>query len=190
MIPIGAFIVFYMFATKRTSAPFSVRQKLKHFFASILFPDKAKGMVGAKTVNEHGIIKGISLGEWGVIVFTSIIFGLAHFNPGVSWEIGKITSATFAGFVLGFSYIAYGAHAAIIIHWFFNTYTKTFLLFSDSYPVAVPFANMVWILSLILGIFGWIAAATLVSLKLVKMFENRGENLQSQDVANLPISSQ
>ena len=190
VIPIGAFIVFYLFVVKRPAVTFSVRHKLKLFFASILFPDKAKGMVGAKTVNEYGVRGGISLGEWGLVIFTSIIFGLAHFNPGVSWEIGKITSATLAGFVIALSYLVYGAQASIILHWFFNTYTKTYIVFSDLYPAAAPFANAVWILSLILGIFGWLAAATIVSIKLVKAVEKRGENRQNQAASSLPISPQ
>jgi hypothetical protein len=190
LIPIGAFLVFYLFIVKRAAITFSVKQKLKLLFASILFPDKAKRMVGEKTVNQYGIINGISLGEWGVVIFTSIIFGLAHFDPGNSWEIGKITSATFAGFVIALSYLLYGAQASIILHWFFNTYTKTYLVFSDLYPVMLPFTNSVWILSLILGIFGWVAGAYILSSKLVRVVKKRDENKQKHSDFSLPISPQ
>ncbi len=190
LIPIGAFLVFYLFVFKRASITFSVKQKLKLLFASILFPDKAKSMVGEKTVNQYGIIQGISLGEWGVVIFTSIIFGLAHFDPGNSWEIGKITSATFAGFVIALSYLLYGAQASIILHWFFNTYTKTYLVFSDLYPAMVPFTNAVWILSFILGIFAWVAGAYILSSKLIRTVKKRNENKQNHSDFSLPISPQ
>ena len=190
LIPIGAFLVFYLFVVKRAAKTFSVKKKMKLLFTSILFPDTAKSMVGEKTVNESGILQGISLSEWGVVIFTSIIFGLAHFDPGKSWEIGKITSATFAGFVIALSYLLYGAQASIILHWFFNTYTKTYLVFSDLYPVMIPFTNAVWILSFILGIFGWVAGAYIISSRLVGVVKKRDENKQKQPEFSLPISPQ
>ena len=190
LIPIGAFLIIYLFMTKKNVATFSLRQKMKLFFTAILFPDRAKRMVGAKTVDEYGVRSGISLGEWGMVIFTSIIFGLAHFNPGVSWEIGKITSAAVAGLVLGLSYILYGIQASIIMHWFFNAYTDTFLLLSEFHPAAASFANGTVIFSLILGILGWSAAAILGFRKLVRGTEKRGENKQKQATSSLQISPQ
>ena len=189
-IPIGAFLIMYLFITKKKAATFSLRQKMKLFFTAILFPDRAKRMVGAKTVDEYGVRGGISLGEWGIVIFTSIVFGLAHFNPGVSWEIGKITSATIAGLVIGLTYLVYGAQASIIMHWFFNAYTDTYILFSEIYPIVLPFANTILVLTFILGILGWLAAATLGSLKLVRAIEKRGENKRDQATSSLPISPQ
>ena len=178
LIPIGAFLIIYLFVTKKKVATFSLRQKMKLFFTAILFPDRAKRMVGAKTVDEYGVRSGISLGEWGIVIFTSIIFGLAHFNPGVSWEIGKITSATVAGLIIALSYLVYGAQASIIMHWFFNVYTDTYLLFSDIYPIVLPFVNTILVITFILGILGWLAAATLGSLKLVRAITVRDGSKQ------------
>jgi len=187
-IPIGVFLIIYLFITKEKAATFSLRQKMKLFFTAILFPDRAKRMVGAKTVDEYGVRSGISVGEWGMVIFTSIIFGLVHFNPGVSWEIGKIASAAIAGLVIGLSYLVYGAQAPIIMHWFFNVYTDTYSLFSELYPIVLPFANTILVLTFILGILGWLAAATLGTLKLVRAIEKRGENKQNQATSSLPIS--
>jgi len=187
-IPIGAFLIIYLFITNKKAATFSLRQKMKLFFTAILFPDKAKKMVGAKTVNEHGVRGGISYGEWGIVVFTSIIFGLAHFDPGVSWEIGKISSAAVAGLVIGLSYLVYGAQAPIIMHWFFNAYTDTYILFSEIYPIVLPFVNAILIITFILGIIGWLAAATLGSIKLVRAIEEKEKNRQYQTTPSLPIS--
>jgi hypothetical protein len=188
MIPIGAFIIIYLLITNKKEVTFSLRQKIKLFFAAILFPDRAKGMVGAKTVDKYGVRDGISLGEWGIVIFTSIVFGLAHFNPGVSWEIGKISSAAVAGLVIGLSYLVYGAHASIIMHWFFNVYTETYSLLSEIYPTVLPFANAIVIITIFLGILGWSAAAILGFRKLVRGIEKRGENRQNQATSSLQIS--
>jgi len=190
LIPIGAFLIIYLFITKRKTVTFSLSQKIKLFFTALLFPDKAKRMAGAKTVNEHGVRSGISLGEWGMVLFTSIVFGFAHFNPGVSWEIGKISSATFAGLVLGLSYLLYGIQASIIMHWFFNAYNDAFFLLSGLHPAAASFAGGTVIFSVILGVLGWSTAAILVFRRLVRGIEKRGENKQSQATSSLKISPQ
>ncbi|TRO51065.1 CPBP family intramembrane metalloprotease [Candidatus Bathyarchaeota archaeon] len=156
LLPIGIFLlVSLLFVAKKKEIVLSLKQKIKLFFLSILVPDKAKKMADTKTVKKNGIIKGISMGEWGILLFTSLIFGLAHFNPGFSWEIGKISSAAVSGLIIGLSYLIYGAPAAIILHWFFNSYMDTFFLLSEVYPIAEPFANVVVILSIILGVIGW-----------------------------------
>ena len=113
-------------------------------------------MIGKKTVATDGIISGISLPEWGMVIFTSLVFGMAHFNPGVSWEIGKISSATLSGFVLAITYIAYGIHAPLLMHWFFNSYNEVYYLLAGLYPDAMPLANTVALFSFTLGIMGWL----------------------------------
>lgn len=176
IIPIGAFLLFYLFWTKKRVATFSFRQKLKLLVIAPLFPDKAKRMVDAKTVDEHGIIGGISLGEWGMVIFTSMIFGLAHFLLGGGWEIGKTTSATLAGLVLGFGYLVYGAQASIIIHWFFNAYLETYFLFSEIYPIATTLTEVVVISTIILGILGWSAIVILGYFKLIRAIKERNKD--------------
>jgi hypothetical protein len=183
LVPIGAFLVIYLFIFKKKEVMFSLKQKIKLFFAAILFPDKAKRMAGAKTVNEHGLRGGISISEWGMLIFTSLVFGLAHFNPGVSWELGKISSAAVAGLVIGLSYLVYGAQASIIAHWFFNVYIDTYFLLSEIYPNAAPLANAAIIISFFLGIFGWVVVATLGYLKLVRAVQNR----QNQATPSLTV---
>lgn len=190
LIPIGAFLIIYLFITKKKTMTFSLSQKIKFFFAAILFPDSAKRIVGAKTVNEYGVRDGISLGEWGVVIFTSLVFGLSHFNPGVSWEIGKVSSAAVAGLALGLSYLLYGVQASIIMHWFFNAYTDSFFLLSDFHPAIASFANGTVVFSLTLGVIGWSAVAFLGLRRLVRGIEKRDKNKQSQATSNLQISPQ
>lgn len=190
LIPIGAFLIIYLFITKKKIATFSLRQKIKLFFTAILIPDRSKRIVGAKTVNEYGVKGGISLGEWGIVIYTSIVFGLAHFDPGTSWEIGKVTPAAVAGLVLGLSYLLYGIQASIIMHWFFNVYSDTYLLLSELQPALGSFANGTIIFSLILGILGWSAMAILGLHKLHRGIGKKGDLKKNQATSNLQISPQ
>ncbi len=173
IVPIGAFVVVYLFWTLKKTRAFSLGQRLKLLLVTPFFPDRAKRMVGVKTVDKYGVRDGISFGEWGVVLFTSMIFGLAHVVPGGSWEVGKITSAAITGLVLGLSYLAYGFQASIIIHWFFNAYTDTFFLFSEIYPIVTPFANAVVIFTIVLGILAWLAIAILGASKLIRVVTGR-----------------
>jgi hypothetical protein len=190
LIPIGAFLVVYLFTKKNGAATFSLSRKIRLFFTALLFPDCAKRMVGAKTVNEDGVGGGISLGEWGMLVFASLVFGLSHFDPGVSWEIGKVSSAAFAGLALGLSYLLYGIQASIIMHWFFNAYTRSYSLLSQVHPAAASLANATVIFSLILGVLGWTAFAILGFRKLARGSEKGCENRQSQATSSPQISPQ
>jgi hypothetical protein len=176
VVPIGAFLILYFFLAKKNVVKmFSFGQRLKLLLVAPFFPDRAKGMVGAKTVDESGVRGGVSLGEWGMVLFTSIAFGLAHFVPGGSWEVGKVTSAAVTGLVLGLSYLAYGFQASIIIHWFFNAYTDTFFLLSEIYSNVTPFANAVVIFTFVLGILAWATIAILGYSKLIKAITKRNE---------------
>jgi hypothetical protein len=177
IIPIGALLIIYLLVINKNEKKISFKQKTRIFIMSFIFPDEAKKIVGEKTVSENGLLGGISLGEWGIVILTSVIFGLAHFNPGVSWEIGKVTSAGFTGLILSLSYLVYGAHASIIMHWFFNTYNDTYLLFSKSYSAATPFANSAIIISVLLGIFGWLMLAALAVLSLQKLKKRKMKDL-------------
>ncbi|MFA5364872.1 MAG: CPBP family intramembrane glutamic endopeptidase [Candidatus Bathyarchaeia archaeon] len=180
LVPIGALVIAYVFWNGRNIATASKGQLLKIFVLAPFFPDKAKKWAGTKTVKEHGIIGGISIGEWGMVVITAAIFGLAHFNPGVSWELGKISSAAAVGLVLATIYIVYGIQASILMHWFFNAFTDTFVILSDMYPLTTHLVNLVMVTTYMLGLMGWIGVAFVGIRKLA--------NRQKQSTSNLQIS--
>jgi hypothetical protein len=52
----------------------------------------------------------------------------------------------------------------------------------------LPFVNTILVITFILGTLGWLAAATLGTLKLVRGIEERDENKQDQATSSLPIS--
>ena len=183
IIPIGILIIIYLWAIRRKSPTLPSVNRVKLFFTAFLFPDKAKKMVNTKTVEQHGILHGISISEWAMVAFTTAVFGLAHFDPGTSWEIGKVTSAAFAGLIIALCYMVYGAHAAIIIHWFFNVYPESYNLLSDYYPSFSPISNTIWLLTLVLGLIGWLMALVLWLRKLTRYMDER----RNQTTLNLTI---
>jgi hypothetical protein len=187
IIPIGVLIFIYLLVIGRKSATFPAVSKIKLFFTSILFPDRAKRMVNTKTVEKDGFLRGISITEWGMVAFTTAVFGLAHFDPGVSWEIGKVSSAAFAGLVIALCYVVYGFHAAILMHWFFNVYIETFRLSSEYYPIMSPFASTVGLLTLILGLMGYLVTSVIVFQRLVRAIDERRDR-KNQTMVSLTIS--
>jgi len=186
--PIGAFLIIYLFWVGRSNlATPSLRQRLKLFLTAPLYPDEAKKMVGVKTVSDFGVRGGISLGEWFMIFFTSIVFGLAHYLFGGGWEVGKVTSASVVGLAMGLTYLLYGVQAPILLHWFFNYYLRFF----DSqfalkfYPSLFPAFLLMEPMILILGVFGWFSFMILGLNKMFKVVAKRVKSL----LAPLPETS-
>jgi hypothetical protein len=89
---------------------------------AMLSPERAKSELGCRTVSEHGFLHGIGPLEWILILATSVAFGLAHYLSGGGWEAGKVSTAFLAGFVFALMFVAYGAYATILLHWFFDYY--------------------------------------------------------------------
>jgi hypothetical protein len=97
-------------------------KKGKLVLLAMFSPELAKTKMGYQNVRADGFPRGISPAEWVLILLTATVFGLAHFLAGSGWEAGKISTAFLAGFVFGIMYVAYGAYASILLHWFFNYY--------------------------------------------------------------------
>jgi membrane protease YdiL (CAAX protease family) len=62
---------------------------------------------------------------------SSLAFGLVHVTAGSGWEIGKLPEATFAGVVLGYMYIRYGFHVAVLMHWGIDYLGSVFAFFGQ-----------------------------------------------------------
>jgi hypothetical protein len=181
--PIGAFLIIYLFWVGRKNAvTLSLGQRLKLFLMAPLFPDEAKKMVGVKTVSDFGVRGGISLGEWVMVFFTSIVFGLAHYLSGGGWEIGKITSASVVGLAMGLTYLLYGAQASILLHWFFNYYNYAYYFASELYTSVFITFVMIDFITIILGVLGWLAVMV---LGLYKIFRAVAKRVESKS-ASLP----
>ena len=132
-------------------------------------PDLAKTEAGLDSVASVGLRRGIHWSEWIMLGFTSVVFGFAHITTGSTWEIGKVTTATIAGFVMGLAFLIYGAHAAILIHWFFNYYTQVSsigtLVFdpsSQGYQFLVVLNNLISIWADLVGLLGFVLLSWLL----------------------------
>lgn len=149
IVPIGIVVLTRMLLFQGSGGNVqSVGQRLRLVLFSFLFPDKAKGVVGAGNVESKGLVNGISKDEWFILLFTSLVFAGAHLVSGIGWEYGKVTSVFVQGFVFGLAFLAYGFQAGILLHWFFNYYFYTFELGN-------------YYLSLNVGFFSWIEPLTL-----------------------------
>ncbi len=169
--PIGLFLIFRVFEARlRNGIMLSGKERLKLFFTTLIYPDRAKKTVGMKTVSDFGIRGGISRGEWTMVFLTAFVWGLAHYLVG-GWTVGKITSVFVDGLVFSLTYIVYGAYAPILLHWFFNYYLSIFELDVSLkyYPYLLPTGSLAVLLMLAIGTAGWIAFAIIGVKKLLKL---------------------
>ncbi len=144
-------------------------QKARLAALALVFPERAKNQVGLQTFRSEGW-QGIHMNEWILLAVTSIGFGLAHPLSDGGYEPGKAVSAALQGFVIGISYLVFGAHAAILFHWYFDVY---FYVFSFT-PSVVQGA-----VSLLIYATGLIGFAFLLGGKLSSMrtrYENTSTN--------------
>jgi membrane protease YdiL (CAAX protease family) len=170
--PIGLFLIVHVFVAGRKAVTrMPLEQLLKLFLTAPFYPEKAKRIVGLKTVDANGF-KGISMAEWIMVFLTSLIFGLAHFFSGFGWEVGKVTSTFIAGLVFGLAYLAYGFQAPILLHWYFNYYFYTFELAADLYPSMVSVETLILLLTTTSGILGFLI---LLVAALGKILMKKGE---------------
>jgi hypothetical protein len=163
IIPIGAFLLLYLFFIKRFENRINLpswRQRFKLLAFSFFYPDGAKSMIGEKTVAANGF-KGISREEWIIFLITSIMFGLAHPFSGIGWEFGKVTSTSIQGFAFAMVYVAYGFQAPILMHWFFDYYFYTYQVSFQYYGSAYGVFDWIVSITLMLGVLGLISFAIL-----------------------------
>jgi len=66
-----------------------------------------------------------------LIIFSSFIFGLAHVLYGGGWGFGKVLPTFIAGLYLGWLYVKWGFHAAVLLHFLFNYFSGTFDYFAE-----------------------------------------------------------
>jgi len=118
-IPIAILLLILYRSDQKISGP---KSKVKLILLAMFSPERAKTKLGYRSLGANGFPRGISPVEWVLILLTSTVFGLAHFLSGGGWEVGKVSTAFLAGLVFGIMFVAYGAYASILLHWFFNYY--------------------------------------------------------------------
>jgi len=68
--------------------------------------------------------------------------------------------------VFALVYLIYGVYAPILLHWFFNYYLQVYFMAVDVYPVITSFYTLILLVTLTLGVAGWIMIAILGIRKL------------------------
>ena len=170
-IPLAVFLIYRYWNDPKLTG---VSNRAKLLLITMISPERAKASLGYKTVCDRGLLRGIGALEWILILITSTAFGLAHFLLGGGWEVGKVSTAFLAGLVFGIMFIAYGAYAAILLHWFFDYYFTVVSLAESTYGgVFHVFSGMVDLTSLITGEVVLIALLLLWALRFGNYLSNK-----------------
>lgn len=140
-LPLGIVLALIVFRSDpRLTGPV---KKIKLVLLAMVSPEAAKLKLGYRSVSTDGLLHGITLLEWVLILVTAFAFGSAHLLLGGGWEIGKVTTAFLAGLVFGIAYVSYGAYASILLHWFFDYYFTVLDMGSSTYgSVMTIFSNL------------------------------------------------
>lgn len=141
-----------------TGVKVATSTQLRIFFSAFISPGYAKEKVGLPSIRTSGW-KGISIPEWIFLVITSVVFGAYHWplGGGGGWGPGKFVTAALSGFALGIVYLAYGAFANILLHWFFdlNLYVFTVPGLNGFFSI---WGDLTTLGALALGVWGIIVA--------------------------------
>jgi len=87
---------------------------IKGFFYSLWKP--------YKLVEEYGAPERFMDTLYTFTIISGLFFGLAHYLSSGGWGIGKVTTATLAGIILGYLYVRHGFYSAVLGHAFFNVF--------------------------------------------------------------------
>jgi hypothetical protein len=84
-------------------------------------------------------MEGLALGSgasiiiWAATGFSAVTFGACHVVCGGStWDIGKLPEAAYGGFVLGYLYVRYGFHVAVLAHWGVDFFGSVYAFFGQA----------------------------------------------------------
>ena len=71
----------------------------------------------SRAIEGFALGSGASIIIWAATSFSAVTFGACHVVCGNTWDIGKLPEAVYGGFVLGYLYVRYGFHVAVLAHW-------------------------------------------------------------------------
>jgi hypothetical protein len=103
----------------------SMRRPLREVLGSLWRPSVA--------VEGLALGSGASIIIWVATGFSAATFGICHVAcGGTSWDTGKVLEAGYAGVVLGYLYVRYGFHVAVLAHWGVNFLGSAFAFFGQA----------------------------------------------------------
>ncbi|MDE1858766.1 MAG: CPBP family intramembrane metalloprotease [Thaumarchaeota archaeon] len=84
---------------------------------------------------------GAAIIIWVATAVSSVTFGACHVAcGGAGWQLGKLPEAIFGGVVLGYVYVKYGFHVAVITHWGVDYFGSAFAFFGQA-AYGIPWAS-------------------------------------------------
>jgi membrane protease YdiL (CAAX protease family) len=76
---------------------------------------------------------GASVIIWAATGLSAVTFGACHVVcGGTGWQIGKFPEAAYGGLVLGYLYVRYGFHVAVIAHWGIDYFGSALAFFGQA----------------------------------------------------------
>ena len=116
---------------------FGFRLCIIGIFALLLTIGTSRRQISSALWRPSSIYEGdeTRTGKVLILVFalgiSSLAFGVAHLSPGSGWQIGKLPEAVYGGVVLGYLYIRYGFHIAVLAHWGLDFVGSVFAYFGQ-----------------------------------------------------------
>jgi membrane protease YdiL (CAAX protease family) len=99
-------------------------------FKVLWHPSRALENLGLKRSDYSSVM-------YSAILISSLFFGVSHIAYTSTWEIGKLSTATIAGFVIGWMYFRMGFPTAVLLHWSFNFLSGAYVYFACALTSAV-----------------------------------------------------
>lgn len=87
-----------------------------------------------------------------IAIFSGMVFGLSHIFIGDGWQIGKVTTASLVGIIIGILYINYGFNYAILFHWTFNYVIGSYAYLEKIIPVMLQINQYIFLFINLSGI--------------------------------------
>jgi hypothetical protein len=110
------------------------------------------------------------------------VFGLAHFLLGGGWQLGKVSTALLAGLVFGIVFVAYGAYASILLHWFFDYYFTILNMAETAYGgITHSFSTLVEVTNVVGGELVLFFILIIGALRLADYLSRRAVGLASKE---------
>jgi hypothetical protein len=86
----------------------------------------------SRAIEGVAVGSGASLIIWAATSFSAVTFGACHVFCGSSWDLGKLPEAIYGGFVLGYLYVRYGLHVAVLAHWGVDFFGSVYAFFGQA----------------------------------------------------------
>jgi len=86
----------------------------------------------SKAIEGLAVGSGASVIIWAATSFSAVTFGACHVICGNTWDIGKLPEAIYGGFVLGYLYVRYGFHVAVLAHWGVDFFGGVYAFFGQA----------------------------------------------------------